>query len=286
MLRRPELASLLLPLAMLAACAASTGGKGTEDGLPGGGKADGFTDLVDHGALRFGASSDAEIAKGALFHAWTFDLSDNADVSVRTEKLSTNLDTVMYLYRRSPGASSWGSYIAKNDDAGGSAASKVQGAFEPGEYRVVVKSFKDTNLGTFSLFGECAGAGCPASGPFGGQCDESTPRSLPSPTGYTENCTHSLAYLLNAHVVSQSKTTVELGSQCSGDPVAALAAEYYMGYWQDIGVWEDYIEGADPVELEVETTSLGEDGYIVSADFQWGDETALSFVFNGAGDLL
>src|SRR5262245_46495256 len=116
--------------------------KGEESDVPVDGKLDSWGKPTDHGSLKFGVDSQGELAQGALFHVWGFTLSDSASVNLATKLQSANLDTVMYLYRRSSGASSFGAYLRKNDDFNGQITSRLEGSLEAGEYRVLIKGFK------------------------------------------------------------------------------------------------------------------------------------------------
>ncbi len=135
--------------------------KGPEDNAPGAdGKADLFFAPTEHGTLSFAELNDATIKDHALFHAWDFTLSDDATVILTTHTTKV-LDTVAYLYRRDPGTSSWGHYIAKNDDYMRTVESRVAKDLPAGEYRLLVKPYKSEARGSFSVSGECRGTGCP-----------------------------------------------------------------------------------------------------------------------------
>lgn len=82
---------------------APTEGKGGEDNEPVDGKADSFFNPTDHGDLTFGVPAQATFTDDEQFHAWTFSLSAAADVSLSSPNVTSNLDTVMYLYRCDPG---------------------------------------------------------------------------------------------------------------------------------------------------------------------------------------
>ncbi|MDF1566051.1 MAG: hypothetical protein P1V51_23660 [Deltaproteobacteria bacterium] len=165
--------ALAFTLVILAAgCGGSGAEKGEETPMP---QADGKSDTwwapTLHGELRWGAE-DRGTFDGAAgqhkFHAWDFTLSGAAEVTLTTAPVDPNVDTVAYLYRWDPAAESWGSYLARNDDHGGSIGSQIARGLDAGGYRLVVKGYKDSVEGTFTLLGTCAGAGCPAAGPPNG----------------------------------------------------------------------------------------------------------------------
>jgi len=125
-------------------------------------KADSLSKPTDHGALQFGVAATATLATGAGFHAWSFTMQGSGKVHIATQASSGHaVDTVVYLYKK--GATTWGSYIAKNDDASSSTVlSAVDKTLESGLYRVVVKGYKASDHGKFGLLVTCAGAGCAA----------------------------------------------------------------------------------------------------------------------------
>jgi hypothetical protein len=143
--------------AVLTACAVPVD-KGSESEVPVDGKADSFAQPIDHGTLAFSGLNNASLGEGQRFHSWTFTLSDAANVTLETRG-EVEIDTVMYLYRRS--ASGWGSYIARNDDHADSLFSRLGKDLTAGDYRVIVKGFNRDVEGPFSVVGACEGDGCP-----------------------------------------------------------------------------------------------------------------------------
>jgi len=138
-------------------------------------KADSLRSPTNHGEIPFGAEQSASISGSKGFHAWTFTLHGDADVQLFTSSAgSGNVDTVLYLYKKKS-ATSWGSYIARNDDDGTSVFSMLDQHLTAGEYRAVVKGHASTTRGKFGLEVECAGAGCMAAPPtclFGEQFNQ------------------------------------------------------------------------------------------------------------------
>ncbi len=134
------------------------------------GPADSLRRPIDHGALVLGTPVAETLASAASYHAWTFSLTADASVSLRTTMPagSTELDTVLYLYRETSG--SWGSYIARNDDISGTKLSGLSRSLTAGRYRVIVKGYDRTVVGPFGLASECSGAGCPAPPPPASSC--------------------------------------------------------------------------------------------------------------------
>ena len=60
---------------------------------------DSFAQPTMHGELRFDVPNPATFTEDQRFHAWSFTLSAGAQVALRTELSTTNLDSVIYLYR-------------------------------------------------------------------------------------------------------------------------------------------------------------------------------------------
>ena len=102
-------------------------------------KADSLRSPTNHGEIPFGDEQSASISGSKGFHAWTFTLHGDADVQLFTSSAgSGNVDTVLYLYKKKS-ATSWGSYIARNDDDGASVFSMLDKHLTAGEYRAIVK---------------------------------------------------------------------------------------------------------------------------------------------------
>ncbi|HLL21376.1 MAG TPA: hypothetical protein VK427_04550 [Kofleriaceae bacterium] len=137
--------------------------KGPEDELPDDAdvKADSQRKPTDHGNIAFDVKTDSALTDAERYHAWEFDLSGVADVTMATSYAVSGqrrTDTVLYLYKES--ASGWGSYIARNDDYGNSSYSKLVRELGAGRYRVLVKGHLAQTRGKFSIKVGCAGAGC------------------------------------------------------------------------------------------------------------------------------
>jgi hypothetical protein len=132
------ISSALLAIALATPACLGADDKGGEDDVPGAdAKADSLTSPTDHGELAFGIANNASFTDAEGFHAWTFTLTDAASVEIATELNSANLDSVMYLYRRTSPTASWGAYTHRNDDADDSTqASKLTLDLTAAEYRV------------------------------------------------------------------------------------------------------------------------------------------------------
>ena len=136
--------------------------KGPEEDAPLDGALDSFRSPTDHGPLVLGSSVTAEITAAEAFHAWTFELTGEAAVTLRTGPGESGrvVDTMLYLYREGPRG--WGSYLVRNDDHGGTLFSAISRTLPGGRYRALVKGYDRLSRGPFTLVAECAGAGCPA----------------------------------------------------------------------------------------------------------------------------
>ncbi len=168
---------ILIPFVVsLSACGSAASEKGDETPMPAAdGKSDTWWAPTLHGELRWSEEDRGDFDGIKKFHAWDFSLgagSEGSKVTLTTGPIDANVDTVAYLYRWSAETRSWGAYIARNDDHGGSIGSQLRESLDGGEYRLVVKGYKDKVRGTFSLMGTCAGAGCPILGPANGLSPE------------------------------------------------------------------------------------------------------------------
>lgn len=278
---------MVLRLAAIATLLATTtfgcvADKGDEENpLGGDGKADSFYKPTEHGELVFGAPNRAEITEAEKFHAWTFTLTGDAKVSIKTD-VSKNLDTVMYLYRRDAGSTgSFGSYVAKNDDHDGEIWSQIDLEGKAGEYRVLVKAFKSGQLGTFSVVGSCDGAGCPgpatcAADDFGTLPDYATTMSV--------SCATELVDSFTTRGGAENQVTVTESQVCTLDGLAKQSADLYRAYWQDIEGWDTFKNGETDISLDVATTKRGAlTEVFVDSPF---DEDAMSFTYGANGRLL
>lgn len=257
--------------------------KGEEENALTDGKSDSFFKPTEHGQLRFGTRNPGTIDEDALFHAWTFELTDDAEVDLRTE-ISANLDTVMYLYRREPGAESWGRFHRKNDDDGDKVSSRITLDAAAGEYRVVVKGFKSALRGSFNLTADCTGAGCEA--PDSGECSPDEFDKLPTSTPYTASCAFDIHGVLNSQVVSQAAGSTLLRERCDVGGIELVAINHYHEWWDDIAGFDDLFrfDPDEDVELFFETT-VHRMGTVVNVD-AGGDEDAMTFIFDADDRLL
>lgn len=280
----PRITTILALTVAATACGEPASDKGPEEQPLTDGKSDSFFNPTEHGPLRFDQRNPGDIAEDSRFHAWTFELSGEAAVDLRTE-VSQNLDTVMYLYHREPGSDSWGRYLKKNDDHDGNIWSRIElSRAEAGEYRVIVKPYKKALRGGFSLVGTCDGAGCEAAQPSG-ECTAETFESLPQYTSYTPSCASDVLDVLNSEVEYASGGSVELTLKCDLDGVERQAIDFYHEWWDDIAGFDDVIAyGEEEVTLYFETRSHDQ-GTTVSVD-AGGDEDGITFIFDDDGELL
>lgn len=247
--------------------------KGAEEEL-GDGKADSFASPSEHGELSFGARSESELTASARFHSWTFSLTGSAKVKLETELGAPNLDTVVYLYKQGANGS-WGSAIAKNDDANDdTAASLLSKSLGKGRYRVIVKAFKTSQRGAFSLAGACDGAGCPVT-----TCEPDN--DLPAATGYGTGCDAAFDRVFdNPTVATTSSAQATVDERCTLGALERKALDFYVDYWNDL-------TGTEPdTSYEIDASTLmGNGGTIVDVT-DGGDESAMSFVFGTDGTLV
>jgi hypothetical protein len=122
-------------------------------------KADSFFQPTVFGTVEFGTTAKATLGEDARFHAFDFELTGDATVSLKTNSDNSKRDTVLYLYRAKEGGT-WGRYLAKNDDDGRGLLSSIEQSLEAGSYRAIVKGYSRDETGDFSLTIDCAGTGC------------------------------------------------------------------------------------------------------------------------------
>jgi len=154
-----------IPLALLAglglvACsnAPAADDKGEEQDAPVDGSFDSFYRPTVQD-FELGTPAAATISRDTRFHAFDFELTGDAMVSLFTAPGPDGdvVDTVMYLYRE--GERGWGRYVARNDDADG-LFSRIDAELGAGRYRVLVKGYGWWVQGPFVMDGTCDGAGC------------------------------------------------------------------------------------------------------------------------------
>ncbi len=281
-------ALVLLSGSACAAAPKADTGKGAEDAIPVDGKLDGFGSPTDHGTLALGATQTAEVADGAIFHAWTFTLSGEADIDLRTALVTPNLDTVMYLYRRDPGTSAWGHYIARNDDVDGSVASHIHGHFTAGEYRVLVKPYKESMRGTFELHSACTGDGCGMGMGMGtATCVPATARDLPAQTDFTQACVDAIVKAMTGVGDVHGQASVKWEERGSLPCAAEAAVEWYHAYWDDNVGWDSFVDTADngPATIDV-TWQEGGDGTMFVLVDAGPDEGSMALLIDSAGKLV
>lgn len=138
------------------------------------GKLDGAA-IKDEGELVWEDDGNEDVFWGALWVeselsadfngvAFTFDLSDEATITLQTESANVpkdEIDTVLYVYKANE-QGRWGRYVARNDDrADGDLWSQLEErTLDAGHYRVVIKGYGRQDVGTFVLSGSCEGNGC------------------------------------------------------------------------------------------------------------------------------
>jgi len=281
-MRRHSFTSILavaLALVGFGGCAAATLDKdsGAEDAPPIDGKADGFRNPTEHGQLRLGnTASQAEITEGERFHAWNFSLSGDAQVTLTVGSRDRNLDTVAYLYHRTSATETWGRYIERNDDADDTTLqSAITSDLGEGDYRVIVKGYKDKHRGAFSLGGECDGAGCVSSTP-------TTGIEVPRETDFTESCVSTLWESLDARVVSQDAFGISPTATSGYDREVLIATAHY----EDLSDYDDYLDPDDLLDFtfDVAITRTEKGTMVELAD--GGDESTTEYAFDADGNLI
>jgi hypothetical protein len=153
----------LIPILLLSACATAVD-KGPESALVEDVtiKPDTQQKPFDHGELDFDAPLVDRLTAQHGYHAWEVTIYGAATLTMTTAAPGAHgaeVDTVVYLYRE--GATGWGHYVGRNDDANGNTVwSKLTRPVTAGRYRVLVKGYDATDLGKFALTVGCVGDGC------------------------------------------------------------------------------------------------------------------------------
>ena len=249
-----------------AACTGADIGSQTENAT------DSFYNPTEHGVLEFTAGNPAQFTAEQRYHSWTFELSDEAEVSLATELFTQNLGTTMYLYKRGDNGN-WGSYIAKSEASDQEPASNIAKSLSKGEYRIKIKALMEFQTGTFSVLGDCSGAGCPT--PGGGLCVGEGPDSMPSSGHYGPSC---------APILAAIATTPEAPAPAEcWSALEERAVAMYKSYWDDVYSYEEMAGG----DFEPDTSTVFKPGAgtVVSVDLP-GDEDEMTYVFDTEGNLI
>jgi hypothetical protein len=294
-MRRLATLTMCFGVLIWTSCGQETNGKGQESPLPVDGSADTWWSPTLHGELLFGLENNAEFADGAFFHAWDFTLTAEARVELTTQSSENNMDTVMYLYRRDAGEMHWGGYIARNDDHAGTMLSHMDKELEAGEYRVMIKGYKDYIRGPFALLGTCEGEGCDSGDdPCEGEdcpdefvCDpDDVQQSIPRMEGYSASCVIQTGEILGAVQDNINTRYVTQADHCTLSGNELYAWEFYYNYWDFIAGWDYLVWDPDePLGFEMDIDDYGDKGTLITVDYG-GDEMAMTFLFGPDGKLL
>ncbi|MEZ4446208.1 MAG: hypothetical protein R3B72_44435 [Polyangiaceae bacterium] len=255
----------LVSLALLSGVACS----GTDLGNQSENATDSFSNPTEHGYLEFTASNPATFTEEERFHAWTFTLTDAAEVELQAKAVTQNLGTILYLYKRGE-SGNWGSYVAKDE---GEPSASVAQSLEAGEYRIKVKALRTWQTGSFTLEGACQGAGCPAA-PTDHVC--TGPSELDDDGGYNPSC----EAILDAIRATEPKPTP---ASCS-EALEPRAVALYKAYWDNV-LGYDELTGGENDEPYVNVTYYPGAGAIADVGLG-GDEDAMDFVFDANGNMV
>ncbi|MBA3541231.1 MAG: hypothetical protein H0T79_16590, partial [Deltaproteobacteria bacterium] len=227
---------LCLGLLPFAACAVDDD-KGDESELPDFGKDDSFQRPTDHGAIGFAAPATSELTSSEKFHAWTFELSNEARLEMATSYAvlgQRRTDTVLYLYKQGP-TGTWGPYVVRNDDFGDSVYSRITRELDAGRYRLIVKGYAATTKGKFKLTVDCEGPGC-----------------APTPTGCVFGSTYgeiagNPALVINNRNVITAATLATLSAEDRAHLVIAVQQSSHT----DVTTAEEALARVDQEEMNV-----------------------------------
>jgi hypothetical protein len=125
---------------------------------------------TDHGPLaKLPARKELELTDEQRFHAWQFDISADAELTIGTGPWRTDrrmVDTWVYLYKLGPNGT-WGSYLERRPDSRNPTRTQIVRTVDAGTYRVLVRGRADDTRGRVALTIGCTGAGCPVACVFG-----------------------------------------------------------------------------------------------------------------------
>lgn len=272
----------VISMLLLAACGSDDGGKGAESQMPVDGSADSFFSPTEHGEVMFGLNNEAELKEDAGYHAWTFTLTGEAQVKLVIIPHAANFDTVMYLYKNQE-SGNWGSYIAKNDDSGDNLWSALDETLSAGQYKVLVKGYKEKVRGSFALGAECSGDGCPGTT---SECEiENKDQGEP---GVGETCITAALAMLGSGVKTETAFFSTQDGLCSAPDHVRRAWQFYhdyMGEWMGEYFDEDIEDPDIDFGFDMESTEFVAGGWLMGVDYG-GDESALSILFDATGAMM
>lgn len=246
-------------------------GKGAEDAIPQGGKFDGFFSPTLHGRLAFGLDSQATLSRDARFHAWDIVLAGEATVELSIHSNEASLDTVMYLYKKQADGD-YGSYLEKNDDADGTVFSALRETLAAGEYRVLVKGYKQYTYGSFALTASCTGSGCEGSRP--------DPARVPDTTQYTQRCAKKLFTILISEVTAANKGDVRYGDRGALPQEEQIAIAHLDSREEFEYMLEE--DSPDDHELSIDRVDLNK-GTLIAID---GPDSTYEYLFDAQSQLV
>ena len=232
---------------------------------------------IDHGTLAFGQSSGAtDPLNGATFsatdqsHAWTFEVSRSAYVSVSTAASNARLDTVLYLFRGSS-EGDWGRYIDRNDDTGGTLLSAItRRPLGAGRYQVLVQGYSGLERGPFELAAACSGLGCPPNDGF----------VVPPETQFSDRCEEALLRSVGSRILSRETGSVSPAAR-GGYPRAVVVATMAYAGTSD---WRQFADDPNTFKFDFELYELEQGALVVMAD--GADESTTDYVFDHEGNLI
>ena len=276
-MKRQVMATIALGVLMILGCSSQgESGKGEESQMPVDGSADSFFSPTEHGELMFGVENSGELAADAGYHTWTFTLTGAAKVRLEVKPDVTNFDTVMYLYKNQE-SGSWGSYIAKNDDYEDNVWSVIEKDLDAGDYKVLLKGYKEKIRGSFGLEASCSGDGCPGSSD--GECEvENVDKGE---WGIGPSCLDATLAILDQPPSTNGFFAGEAGL-CSSPMNIQKAWHFYYSYMVEYydEYWAEDKEDPDiDFGFEVESTTFGDAGWLMGVDCG-ADESAMSILYD------
>ncbi len=203
-----------------------------------------FRNPVVHGQIAFDKPAVATLSDSAGFHAWDFELSGEADLSITTGpsvRRRYQLDTVVYVYRRQEDGS-WGRDVARNDDRENSLWSMIEEPFDQGTYRILVKGYNSRVRGDFALSVNCEGAGCSPQPIDAGTCHPEIEVFLRECAAeQVENAAGDAIYMPFSYALElcadAEPAAPHYDRLCSSTPKPAFCREsleeFHLGYLQD-----------------------------------------------------
>ena len=269
---RSKVAVLLSTALCLSACTSSEVGSDESNAT------DSSRRPTDKGALRFDVPNKAEFTDEQRHFAWTFSLTDKAEVAIGTEVITDNLAAALFLYKKNDrdlwGRPKWKSAPIQTLDA------RVSADLDAGDYRIKLQAARKQMRGHSLLHADCDGPGCATPST---ECGPNDP-AFPAETGYTKSCAVKMAKLMG---IEDS-----YAPPCVASRLEKRVSQWYRDRSGDWATEVEYAieleEGQDPMDVDpwVDVEYFEGGGTRVNAQIGEEGENAVDYIFDAEGNLL